>query len=488
MPALAPDGSQAADQLADELAEIVGDRHVLVDPDLRAPYEHDFTGRYGAPSRLVVRPGDASQVAGVMHRCARHGAPVVPQGGNTGLVGGGVPRGGEVLVSLARLREVGSVDPMTGHLLTGAGATLATVQGVAAEAGWEMPLDLGARDGATIGGLVATDAGGAVALAHGTMRERVAGLSVVLPDGAVAERVGGLLKDNAGYSWPSLMIGSEGSLGIITAVLLRLVPRRPQRVVALIAVDGIEAAMQLLTTVRPLESLQAADFFLDDGVRLVERLLDDVRLPLARRAPAYVVLECAASADPIEQLAEAIEPAQELILDQAVADDGMGRRALWRLRESLPEALVRAGVPVKIDVGVPLASVAHFAGEVKSTIERVAPGAETVLWGHLGDGNVHVNVLGVSEIADRVEEQVLRLAAELGGTVSAEHGVGVSKARHLGLVRSPEEIAVLTAIKDAVDPAGTMNPGVILPVGGDGTPVSADPAVSAVNERWRTRR
>jgi FAD/FMN-containing dehydrogenase len=327
-----------------------------------------------------------------------------------------------------------------------------------------MPLDLGARDAATIGGLVATDAGGAMALAHGTMRERVAGLSVALSGGRVVERLGGLLKDNAGYSWPSLMIGSEGTLGIITAVLVRLAPRRARRVAALFAVRDAEAAMQLLATLRrSVPSLEAADFFFEEGVELVERMVDGVRLPLRRHAPCYVVVECAAASDPTLELAEAAEAADGLIVDQAAADDTAGRREIWRLREALPEALVRAGVPVKVDVGVPLAELTSFTREVTRAIRSVAPSAETVLWGHLGDGNVHVNVLGAVTVAEAVEEQVLRLAAELGGTVSAEHGVGVSKTRHLGLVRSPEELALMQELKSAVDPTGVMNPGVVLP-------------------------
>lgn len=452
------------DPLIDGLARVVGDGHVLVEPELRAPYEHDFTGRYGAECRAVVRPADGGEVAEVLRLCAGHDANVVPQGGNTGLVGGGVPRGGEVVVSTGRLTELGSVDESTGHLLVGAGVTLATVQATARQAGWEMPLDLGARDGATVGGLVATDAGGAMALAHGTMRERVAGLAAVLPDGRVVERLGGLLKDNAGYSWPSLMVGSEGTLGVITSVLVRLVPRRTARVAALFAVRGTDDAMQVLSTLRRLApSLEAADFFFDEGVTLVESVLDDVRLPLQRRAPCYVVVECAASTDPTPELADAAEAAEHLIVDQAAADDTAGRRDIWRVREALPEALVRAGVPVKVDIAVPLAMVPRFSADVSTVIRSVAPDSRTVLWGHLGDGNVHVNVLGVEDVSALVETRVLRLAADLGGTVSAEHGVGVSKAHHLDFVRSPEELELLHALKTAIDPAGVMNPGVVFP-------------------------
>ena len=448
--------------LIEELRRVVGDQHVLVDPELRSPYERDFTGRYGGDCRAVVRPADATQVAEVVRLCAEHGAPVVPQGGNTGVVGGGVPRGGEVLISTARLTELGTVDESTGHLLVGAGVTLAAVQAAATRAGWEMPLDLGARDSATIGGLVATDAGGAMALAHGTMRERVAGLAVVLPDGQLVERLGGLLKDNAGYAWPSLMIGSEGTLGIITSVLVRLVPRRAERIAALFAVAGVDQAMDLLAILRrQAPSLEAADFFFDEGVELVERVVDGVRLPVTQRSACYVVVECASATDPTFELAEAAEAAEHLILDQAAADDTAGRRAIWALRDALPEAVVRAGVPVKIDVAVPLSAVARFVEDVSAGRDRGRPASRGRAVGPPRRRQRPRQRPGRRATSTDVEEQVLHLAARLGGTVSAEHGVGVSKAKHLGLVRSGPELALLRTLKDAVDPAGLMNPGAV---------------------------
>lgn len=450
--------------LLDSLAEVVGAGHVLSDAGLRAPYEKDYTGRYGGEALAVVRPANTEEVSAVVAVCAQHGAAVVPQGGNTGVVGGGVPRRGEVVVSLRRLDQVGAVAADTGHVLVGAGATLESVQEAARDAGWELPLDLGARDAATIGGVVATDAGGAMALAHGTMRRRVAGLEVVLPDGQVVQRLGGLHKDNAGYAWPSIFVGSEGTLGILTAVLVQLIPRRTSRVAAMFAVDGPADALQLLIVLRRMvASLESADFFFDEGVDLVDEVLDGVRLPLQRRAGCYVVVECASLSDPLEELAEAVEAAGAIVLDQAAADDTAGRHAIWRLREALPEAVVRNGVPLKIDVAVPLSAVGRFSTEVTAVVERIAPQARTILWGHVGDGNVHVNVLQAENATGAVEAAVLELAAALGGTISAEHGVGISKPEHLGLVRTPAEIALLRSMKDAIDPRGIMNPGVVFP-------------------------
>lgn len=455
----------ASARLSAALADIVGAGHVLLEPELRAPYERDITGAYNGTASAVVRPGTAAEVAAVLRTCAERGAAVVPQGGNTGLVGGGVPRNGEVLVSVRRLSEIGQVDQTTGYLLAGAGATLASVRAAAQRADWELPLDLGARDTATVGGLVATDAGGTMTLAHGTMRQRVAGLATVLPSGAEVQRLSGLRKDNAGYAWPQLMIGSEGTLGVITAALLRLVPRRTARVTALFSVAGADQAVGLLAILRArVPSLEVADVFFDEGVSLVQRMAHGVRLPLGGRAPCYVIVECAGHTDLTPELAAGVAAAEDLILDQAAADDTAGREALWQVREAIPDAVGRAGIAVKADVAVPLTALARFTSEVRGAVQGVAPGSETVLWGHLGDGNVHVNVLGAEHASSAIVERVLRLAVQLGGTISAEHGVGVSKAGHLDLVRSSEELALLRAIKAAIDPDERMNPGVVFPI------------------------
>ena len=419
--------------LIEDLTRAVGADHVLTDPGVREGYERDWTGRFGAESACVVRPADTAQVAAVIAACREHGAAVVPQGGNTGLVGGGVPRGGEVVLSLSRLDGLGPVDPATAQVSAGAGVTMAALQEAAAAAGFDSGIDFAARDTATVGGLVACDAGGARALGNGTARARVAGLEAVLADGTVVQRMHGLLKDNAGYALPSLLAGSEGTLGVITAVRWRLVARRPARVAALIPLASLDAAEPTLAVLRrELPSLEAADFFTDEGLSLVLGYLDR-EPPVPTRAPAYVVLECAARSDPTEELAEALEAAG--IDDAVVADDTASRRALWQFREAHTEAIAAQGVAHKMDVGVPLARLAEFLSRVPAVVQEVAPGARTILFGHLGDGNVHVNVLGPEPGDREVDAAVLELAADLGGTISAEHGVGVAKAAHLGLVR-----------------------------------------------------
>lgn len=444
-----------------DLERAVGADHVLTDAGMRERYERDWTGRFGGPARCVVRPADTVQVAAVVAACREHGAALVPQGGNTGLVGAGVPRGGEVVMSLARLDQLGPVDAATAQVSVGAGVTMAALQEAAAAAGFEAGIDFAARDSATVGGLVACDAGGARALAHGTARARVAGLEAVLADGTVVERMHGLLKDNAGTPLPALLVGSEGTLGVITAVRWRLVPARRARVAALIPLASLDAAEGTLAVLRrELPSLEAVDFFTDDGLSLVLEHLDRPA-PVSPRAPAYVLLECAARTDPTDELAAGLEAAG--IDDAVVADDTASRERLWQFREALTEAIAAQGVAHKMDVGVPLARLAEFVARVPGVVEDGAPGARTILFGHLGDGNVHVNVLGPGPGDQTVDVAVLELAAELGGTVSAEHGVGVAKAAHLGLVRSGAEIEAMRALKRALDPDGLMNPGAVLP-------------------------
>jgi FAD/FMN-containing dehydrogenase len=448
------------DRLVQDLTATLGAAHVLADDDLRAPFEVDWTRRYRGRARAVVRPADTAQVVAVLAACRAHGAAVVPQGGNTGMVGAGVPRGGEVVLSTTRLSDLGPVDRAAAQVEAGAGVTLAALQAHARDVGLEAGVDLGGRDSATVGGLVATDAGGTHAVRHGTVRARVAGLQAVLADGTIVDRPA-LLKDNAGYDLAALLVGSEGTLAVITRVRWRLVARLPSHVAALIALGSLEQAAALLATVRPLlPSLHAADFFLDEGLQIV---LDHLRLPapVSTRSPVYVLLECAATSDPTDELAAAL--AEAGIDDALVATDSAERTRLWRFREAHAEAISAVGIPHKLDIGVPLAGLADFAARVPQEVQRVAPGARVVIFGHLGDGNVHVNVLGPDPDDHAVDEAVLRLAAECGGTISAEHGVGVAKARWLALTRSPGELAAMAAIKRALDPEGLLNPGAVLP-------------------------
>jgi FAD/FMN-containing dehydrogenase len=445
--------------LVRDLRAIVGDRHVLTDRDVCAPYERDWTGRFSGRARAVVRPAATAEVADVLRACAEHGASVVPQGGNTGLVGGGVPREGEVLLSLTRLRGLGAIDPALGQVEVGAGTPLAALQQHAAPAGLDAGLDFAARDSATIGGVVACDAGGARALRHGTARARVGGLEAVLPDGSIVRRLAGLAKDNAGFNLPALLIGSEGTLGVITKVLWRLVPRLPARVAALVPLANAEAAADLLATLfSEAPSLEACELMTAGGLDLV--LAHQRRQPPVERAPIYVLAELAARHDPMDELAAALERAG--VEDAAIADDTASRERLWTLREGHAEAVAATGVPHKLDIGVPLAALPRFLDELPGIVDGVAPGAQTILWGHLGDGNVHVNIVGAERDDEHVDDAVLRRVLACGGTISAEHGIGIAKARWLLDARGRDDVRAMRAVKAALDPPGLLNPGVVL--------------------------
>jgi FAD/FMN-containing dehydrogenase len=445
--------------LVEELRAVVGGNHVLVDPDLRAPYETDWTGRFAGTALAVVRPADTGQVAEALRACSRHGQPVVVQGGNTGLVGGGVPRGGEILLSLARLDRLDGVDAVQGQVTAGAGVTLEKLQQHARAAGLDFGVDLAARSAATVGGLVATNAGGIRVLRYGSMRTQVAGLEAVLADGTVVSRLTGLAKDNTGYDLPQLVAGSEGTLAVITRVRLRLVPLLPARAVALVGLESTGAALQLVAAARALADLSAAELVYAEGVELVR---DYARLPLpfAEAYPAYVVLECAGRTDPTDSILELLSEC-EAVADATVASDSAGRARLWAYRESHTEAISAAGVPVKLDVCVPLRELPSLVESLPATVAGVAPKARPIIFGHLNEGNLHVNVLDAGGAAEEVTDAVLRLVAAHSGSISSEHGIGTAKAPWLALSRSESEIATMRSIKAALDPGGLLNPGVL---------------------------
>ena len=460
-----------APPLLTTLAEIVGPGHVLDDPQARAGFESDWTGRWHGEALAVVRPADTVQVAAVVSACAEAGAVIVTQGGNTGLVGGGVPRalgGGsdrsQVIVSTTRLSAIDGVDTATAQLAAGAGTTLADAQRAAHAAGLELAFDLAARDSATLGGLMACDAGGLRALRHGTARRQLAGLRAVMADATVIDsRMTGLVKDTAGYDLGALLAGSEGTLAIITAVRWSLTPRRPARAVALVGLQTVAEAVDLARALRPaLPSLEVCELMLDDGMALTLRHLG-LEAPMAP-TPVAMLLECASAQDPLPELAQALADADADKLAVSAAD-AAARERLMAIRERHADAIAAEGVPVKFDVGVPLDRIAEFCVEVDEVVAAVWPEARVITFGHLGDGNLHVNVLpadpgDIAASADALDDGVLRLVARCAGTVSAEHGIGVHKVAHLGLTRSPAEIAAMRAIKQALDPAGVLNPGV----------------------------
>ena len=447
--------------LEQRLTEIVGTDHLLTDPSVMASYETDWTGRFHGRARCVVRPGDTAETAAVVTACAEAGVAISVQGGNTGLVGASVPAEGSVLLSTRRLRDLEPVDVVSAQVSVGAGVTLAELQQHVRPSGLDVGVDFAARESCTIGGMVATNAGGERVLRYGTMRAQLLGVEAVLADGTVVSRLAGLPKDNTGYDVVSLLAGSEGTLGIVTKLRLRLVPWFPGRAVALVAVEDTAAAVDLVRTLRGvLPSLEAAELFYADGLALV-REQTGLPAPFPTAHPAYVLLECAQQADPTDDLLAALESATGVV-DATVASDRPGRHALWAYRESHTEAINAAGVPVKLDVAVPLPSLAEAVAALPKAIAAVAPGARPILFGHVNEGNLHVNVLDALDVAEHVEDAVLRLVASYGGSISAEHGVGRAKRPWLELSRSREEIAMMRSIKQALDPHGLLNPGVLL--------------------------
>lgn len=453
------------EQLLDALRAAVGAGHVLTDADLRATYETDWTGRWRGAALAVVRPASTAEVVAAVRACAAAGAAIIPQGGNTGLVGGSVPRSEsgrpQVVVSTLRLRDMEPVDLVSGELTVGAGVTLGMLQAHARAAGLGFGVDLGARDSATIGGMIATNAGGIHVLRHRPMREQLLGIEAVLADGSVVRRLPGMVKDNTGYHLPSLLAGSEGTLAIITRAHLRLVPLAARTAVALAALLTTADAVSLAGALRrTLPSLAAAELFFEAGLDLVLRHAGGER-PFRDRHPAYLLIEAEGEADPTDALAGAIA-ADPAVADAVLASDAAGRARLWRLREGHTEAINAAGIPHKLDVAVPLTRFAEFVDRVGAVVEAARAGSQTYLYGHVCEGNLHLGIIGPAPEDEAVDDAVLRLVVAMGGTTSAEHGVGIAKTGWLEADRGADDVAAMRAIKRALDPAWMLNPGVLL--------------------------
>jgi FAD/FMN-containing dehydrogenase len=441
---------------------VVGGDDVLVDPEVTASYVTDWTGRFTGSTPAVVRPGSTAEVAELVALAREHAVALVPQGGNTGLVAGAVPLAGEVVVSMARLSDLGPVDRLAGQVTAGAGATLAGLAAHAAASGLAFGVDLGSRDSATVGGMVATNAGGLHVVRHGAMRAQVVGVEAVLGTGQVISRLGGLIKDNTGYDLAQLLCGSEGTLGVVTAARLRLVAPPAQVVTALVGVGTVEGAVALAAELRrALTDLQALELMTGPSLRLVADHLS-APPPVAPDAGAYLLVEVGAAVDPLPGLAAAIDGAAG-VLDTAVATERADRTRLWRWREAHSEAAAPLGSVHKLDVTLPAGEMARFCADVVDRVAVARPGATMLLFGHVGDGNVHVNVVGPPADDEGVDDVVLALVVERGGSISAEHGIGTLKRRWLERDRSAAEVTAMRSIKAALDPDAILNPGVLLP-------------------------
>lgn len=466
----ATEGDADRDELVAALRDVVGAPHCLTDPELTAGYTVDWTGRYGGPAAAVVRPADATEVAAVLAVAAAYGMGVIPQGGNTGLVGGSVPRPGtapQIVLSTRRLSTIRRCDAAEALLDADAGVTLQSAQEAAAAVGRHLGIDLAARGSATLGGLVATNAGGVHVVRYGSMRTRLAGLEAVLVDGTVVSRMSGLRKDNVGWDPSALFAGSEGTLAIVTRVLLHLEREPRHRIAALVALPDAGAAVSLvLDRLLPLGSLESVELTLRDGMDLVVEhagLPDPIgrRATTATTATAWLTVEAAADADPSDDLAAALD--DERVLEVAVASDALARQRLWAYREAHTEAISSLGVPHKMDVSVRPGLLSDLLEALPGCVAAAAPGARLVVFGHVGDGNLHVNVIGPSDDDEAIDDAVYQLVLSLGGSVSAEHGVGVAKTRFLPASRSAGTLEAMRRIKQALDPGGILNPGVLEP-------------------------
>ncbi|CAB4575933.1 unannotated protein [freshwater metagenome] len=439
-----------------ELRAVVGDDHVF---DGRgSSYVVDWTGRFRGHTDVVVRPGSVDEVREVLRIVRAHGRALVVQGGNTGLVGGGVPLNGEVVMSLTRMNRVGEPDVTTRQIEVEAGATLEAVQRAATTVGLRYPVDFGSRGSATIGGTIATNAGGVNVMRYGSTRVQVAGLEAVLADGSVVSTMAGLMKDNTGYDLRGLMCASEGTLGVVTRAVLRLVPAHEVRETVMVGCASVDDALDVVATVcGASEAIDAAELMSRRGVDLVA---DVVGAHRPFDAEWYLLIESSTSDRSDGTLARLLA-GRDLV---AVADTPARRDALWRLRDEHTASIATLGVPLKYDVTVPLRSMAEFVRVARQEVAAMDPRAEIIFFGHAADGNLHVNVVGADhDHHGAYDSAVLGAVSRFQGSISAEHGVGVAKRDWLHLSRSADEIAAMRAIKQALDPDGILNPNVLLP-------------------------
>jgi len=462
--------------LLDRLARELGPRGFTADPDAMAPWLVDWRGRMRGRAAALVSPANREEVAFVVAAAARAGAPVVPQGGNTSMVAGAIaddPRA--LILSLRRMNAVLHVSPEDNMLVAEAGAILSDVHAAAEAAGRRFPLSLAAKGSATVGGLVSTNAGGTQVLRFGPMRALVLGIEAVLPDGGLFEGLSALRKDNRGYDLRQLLAGAEGTLGVITAAALRLVPAAGSRSVAWV---GLPTAGDALTLLRRLEArtgeaVESFEIIPADALDLVLRHIPGTRAPLAGRHGWHVLIEAVApeGAPPV--------PLDEAILETGLAEDAVlaaseaQADALWRLRESISEAERIDGMAAKHDIAVPVSLMPRFMGTARAAVEARFPGTRVIAFGHLGDGNVHFNVrapLGVDDRAWFAEQGatvsafVHDLVTAEGGTLSAEHGIGRLKRAEFARLADLARLAAMIAIKNALDPRHIMNPDVLVPL------------------------
>jgi FAD/FMN-containing dehydrogenase len=480
------------DAFIERLRTIVGPQGLLTEPRDIEPYVQDWRGIYKGDTSAVVRPANTEEVAAVMKVCAETATPVVPQGGNTGMCMASVPRAGrnEIVLSLARMNRIIEVDPLNNTLTAEAGVVLEKIQNAADEVGRLFPLSLGGQGSCMIGGNLSTNAGGVNVLRYGNTRDLVLGLEVVLPDGRIWNGLRGLRKDNTGYDLKQLFVGAEGTLGVITAAVLKLFPKPSASAIAWSAVKGPEAALELLALLRRHcgDRINAFELISRNCLDLVLRHIPGTRDPLPATHGWYVLAELADSG-PLQALREELETAlgaameASLVVDATIAESGAQSEALWRIRESIPEAARgEAGMLYRHDISVAVSAIPQFIREAGPALDAKFPGAEVICFGHLGDGNLHYNAFvpgrarsdAAAREANDVTTVIYDLVQRYGGSFSAEHGIGLAKVDELKRYKSAVEIDLMRTVKHALDPQGIMNPGKVLELSTDSPALSTD--------------
>ncbi|MBA2920061.1 FAD-binding protein [Sphingomonas sp. MAH-20] len=459
------------------LGSALGPKGLTSDPDAMAPWLTDWRGRYHGAAVAMAMPAATAEVAAVLRICSDHRVPIVPQGGNTSMVGGAVPDGtGTALVlSLRRMNRVRRLDAAAGLATVEAGVILSELHDIARGEHMRFPLSLGAKGSATIGGLCSTNAGGTQVLRFGTMRSLVLGLEAVLPDGSVLDSLAPLKKDNRGPDLKQLLIGAEGTLGVITAATLHLVPEPPETATAWVGLDSPQTALSLLRRLERLPfAVESFELIPADSLELVLRHIPGTRPPLESASPWNALIEATGERDVREQLESALADA----LDRGLASDGVlaanqaQAMAFWRIRESISEAERASGPAVQHDISVPVSAMPDFMTSAAAEVERAFPGTSATAFGHLGDGNVHFHVRApadvdperwITQAAKPISDFVYDRVIAAAGSISAEHGIGQMKLDTFQRVTDPARLRALNALKAAFDPLGIMNPGKLVP-------------------------
>ncbi len=463
-------------KLLARFAAIVGDKYAITDPQAQTPYLVEMRDLFRGHSPMVLRPGSVAEVSAILQLANETATPIVPQGGNTGLVGGQIPHHNEIVLSLNRLDRIREVDPTSYTITCEAGVTLQRAREAAAAVDRLYPQLLPSEGTCTIGGNLATNAGGTAAIAHGIARAHALGLEVVLADGRVLNDLNKLKKDNTGYDLKNLFIGAEGTLGVITAAVLRLVPRPRSVETAFAGVASAEAALELLGIAQERSGGDVTSFEIMTraGIELVLRHAQGCRDPLASPHAWYVLMELSSQQrEGLRALLEAVLAdgmERGLVLDATIAESIEQGKAFWRVREMFGEVQRYAGGSIKHDISVPVAAVPAFIREADAAVTALIPGARPLPFGHLGDGNIHYNVnqpVGTDKGEflkrwDEVNAAVFAVVKKYGGSISAEHGVGVMKRDLLPSVKDPVALDLMRSLKRMLDPKGILNPGKVL--------------------------